>query len=265
MNDQWGISNIATATLTVPHLPVPTCSNVRARAKQGGTKVTLTLKCTGPKGHPFSYGIVSKPSNGKLGKINQRTGKVTYTTHVGFSGSDRVVYNATNSGGSSKAATATVVFPKLGRITSTMTWPDFTAGATSSVVNGLTIKSLPGGAHVKLSCSKGCPIKTQTVALAKHRVCKGKGKKRKCKLVAPKTREPRPHALRRAQAGQGGRQDHRVDDPVGLDRQAVHVHDGQERPAHGEDPDPGPGQHQALSQLLGDPPDGAAALTAPRP
>ena len=187
VSDQWGISNIATATLTVPHLSVPTCSNVRARAKQGGTKVTLTLKCTGPKGHPFTYGIVSKPSNGKLGKINQRTGKVTYTTHVGFSGSDRVVYNATNSGGSSKAATATVVFPKLGRITSTMTWPDFTAGATSSVVNGLTIKSLPGGAHVKLSCSKGCPIKTQTVALAKHRVCKGKGKKRKCKLVAPKS------------------------------------------------------------------------------
>ena len=115
VTDQWGISNIATATLTVPHLSVPTCSNVRARAKQGGTKVTLTLKCTGPKGHPFTYGIVSKPSNGKLGKINQRTGKVTYTTHVGFSGSDRVVYNATNSGGASKAATATVVFPKLGR------------------------------------------------------------------------------------------------------------------------------------------------------
>jgi len=55
------------------------------------------------------------------------------------------------------------------------------------VVNGLIIKNLPGAAHVKLSCSKGCPIKARTLALAKHRVCKGKGHKRKCKLVAPKS------------------------------------------------------------------------------
>ena len=41
--------------------------------------MTVTLKCTGPKGHPFTYGIVSKPGNGKLGKINQSNGKVTYT------------------------------------------------------------------------------------------------------------------------------------------------------------------------------------------
>jgi hypothetical protein len=188
VSDQWGISNIATATLTVPFLPVPTCSNVTARGKKGATKVTVTLKCKGPAGHSFSYGVVSKPSNGKLGKINQSNGKVTYTTHVGFSGSDRFVYNATNSGGSSKAATATIVLPKLGRITSTMTWPtDFGAGATSTVIPALLIKNLPGGAKVKLSCSKGCPIKARTLALAKHRVCTGKGKKRKCKMVVPKS------------------------------------------------------------------------------
>ena len=157
-----------------------------ARGKKGATKVTVTLKCKGPAGHPFTYGIVSKPSSGKLGKVNQSNGKLTYTTHVGFSGNDRFVYNATNSGGSSKAATATIVLPKLGRINSTMTW-DFAPSATSTVVQDMLVKSLPGGAKVRLSCSKGCPIKTQTASLAKHRVCKGKGKKRKCKLVVPKS------------------------------------------------------------------------------
>jgi hypothetical protein len=174
--------------LITPFLPVPNCSNVTAHGKRGATRVTITLKCTGPRGHPFTYGIVSKPGNGRLSKIKQSNGRVTYSTHVGFSGSDRFVYNATDSGGSSRAATATIVLPRLGRITSTMTWPqDFGAGAGSTVIPDLIVKNLPGGATVKLSCSKGCPIKARTVALAKHRVCKGKGKRRKCKMAAPKT------------------------------------------------------------------------------
>jgi hypothetical protein len=186
VGDQWGLSNIATATLHIPFLPVPTCSAVTARGKKAATKVTLTLKCQGPKGHPFTYGIVSQPSNGKLGKINQSNGKVTYSTHVGFSGSDRFVYNATNSGGSSKAAVATIVLPRLGRINSTMTW-DFTPGNSSTTVVDMLVKTVPGGASVKLSCGKGCPIKSHTAALPKHRVCTGKGKKRKCRMAAPKT------------------------------------------------------------------------------
>jgi hypothetical protein len=188
VSDQWGISNIATATLTIPFLPVPKCSNVTAKGKKGATKVTLTLHCTGPKGHRFSYGIVSKPSSGKLGKIKQSNGKVTYTTHVGFSGNDRFVYNATDAGGSSKARTATIVLPRLGRITSTMTWGDFGPGASSTVLPGMLVKSLPGGAKVKLSCNgKGCPVKAATLSLHKKKVCTGKGKKRKCKLAVPKS------------------------------------------------------------------------------
>ena len=174
----------------------------------------MTLKCTGPKGHPFTYGIVSKPSSGKLGKINQTNGKLTYTTHVGFSGTDRFVYNATNSGGSSKTATATIVLPKLGRINSTMTW-DFAPSATSTVVQDMLVKSLPGGAKVRISCSKGCPIKTHTAALAKHKVCKGKGKKRKCRLVVPKSGNLDLTRFVAQQAGQGRVPDHRRDDPAG--------------------------------------------------
>ena len=189
VSDQWGISNIATAVVNVPFLPVPTCSNVTSKGKAGATKVTVTLKCTGPKGHSFSYGIVSKPGNGKLGKINQSKGTVTYTTHIGAQGTDRFVYNATNSGGSSKTATATIKLPFLRQITTPMHW-DFTpTTATFSQINAMSIDRLPGGAKATLSCKakKGtCPISKHTVSVPKHRVCKGKGKKRKCKLVAPK-------------------------------------------------------------------------------
>jgi hypothetical protein len=191
VSDQWGISNIATATLTLPFLPVPTCSNVTARGKAGATKVTVTLKCKGPKGHSFRYGIVSKPGNGKLGKIKQSNGKVTYTTHVGAQGNDRFVYNATDAGGSSKAATATIKLPKLKRITSGMNWDFNPTTATFTQINSLSILALPGGAKATLTCTgkgkSGCPISKHTVSVPKHRVCKGKGKKRKCKLQAPKT------------------------------------------------------------------------------
>jgi hypothetical protein len=189
VSDQWGISNIATAVVNVPFLPVPTCSNVTTKGKAGATRVTLTLKCTGPKGHSFTYGIVSKPGNGKLSKINQSKGKVTYSTHIGAQGTDRFVYNATNAGGSSKTATATIKLPFLRQITTPMHWDFDPTTATFSQINAMSIDRLPGGAKATLSCKakKGtCPISKHTVSVAKHRVCKGKGKKRKCKRVAPK-------------------------------------------------------------------------------
>src|SRR5205807_3178528 len=109
-------------------------------------------------------------------------------THVGFGGKDRFVYNATDSGGSSKTATATIVFPTLFRITSSMNWVFDPTLATQTVVDSMIVKALPGGAKVFLSCpSKGCPIKSHTATVHKHRVCKGKGNKRKCRSVVPTT------------------------------------------------------------------------------
>jgi hypothetical protein len=191
VSDQWGSSNIATATVTVPFLPVPTCSNVTTKGKAGATKLTVTLKCTGPKGHSFSYGIVSKPGNGKLGKINQSNGKVTYTTHIGAQGTDRFVYNANNAGGSSKTATATIKLPKLQRITTGLNWNFQPTAATFTQINSLSILALPGGAKATLTCvgkgKSGCPISKHTVSVPKQRICKGKGKKRKCKRQEPKS------------------------------------------------------------------------------
>ena len=171
----------------MPFLPVPTCSNVTTKGKAGATKLTLTLKCKGPAGHSFSYGIVSKPGNGKLGKINQSNGKVTYTTHIGAQGTDRFVYNATDAGGSSKTATATIKLPQLKRINATMQWDFSTTTATFTKITGqFIVNGVPGGAKVFLSCTgKGCPIAKHTATVPKQRVCKGKGKKRKCKKVEP--------------------------------------------------------------------------------
>jgi hypothetical protein len=187
VSDQWGLSNTATATLNVVMLPVPTCSNVTTKGKAGATRLTITLKCKGPAGHSFTYGIVGKPGNGKLGKINQSNGKVRYTTHIGAQGTDRFVYNATNSGGSSKAATATIKLPRLKRINATMQWNFSTTTATFTRITGqFIVNGVPGGAKVFLSCTgKGCPIAKHTATVPKHRVCKGKGKKRKCRRAEP--------------------------------------------------------------------------------
>ncbi len=187
VSDAWGVSNTGTATISVPAFAAPVCANVSAQGRKGTTNVTVALSCYAPAGVRISYAIVTAPGDGKLGKINQTTGRVTYTAPVGFSGTDRFIYRATDVGGASATATATIVLPKLDRITSTMTWGDFVAGPTSTVMPGMLVKSLPGGAQVKLSCSKGCPIKAQTLVLAKHRVCKGKGKRRHCRLTAPKS------------------------------------------------------------------------------
>ena len=187
VSDTWGVSNTGIATITVPAFAAPVCSNVSAHGRKGATRVTVALSCQAPAGVGISYAIVTAPGDGKLGKVNQSAGRVTYIAPVGFSGTDRFIYRATDVGGASATATATIVLPRLDRITSTMTWGGFLAGPTSTVVPGMLVKSLPGGAQVKLSCTKGCPIKARTLALAKQRVCKGKGKKRHCRLATPKS------------------------------------------------------------------------------
>jgi hypothetical protein len=180
------VSATATAAITVPSFAAPSCANVSAHGHRGATRVTVTLSCHGPSGVPIAYRIVTEPGNGKVGAISQSNGKVTYTTHVGFSGTDRFTYRATDAGGASATATATVILPALGRISSTMTWGAFRPGDAATVLPSMLVKSLPGGATVRLSCTgKGCPIKTRTVSLAKQRVCTGKGKKRHCRRTVP--------------------------------------------------------------------------------
>ncbi|MFL5863223.1 MAG: Ig-like domain-containing protein [Solirubrobacteraceae bacterium] len=183
VTDTWGVSNTGNATIGVPPFAAPVCTNVSAHGRKGATRVSVALSCHGPAGVPIAYAIVTAPGDGKLGHVSQANGRVTYTSPVGFSGTDRFIYRATDVGGASATATATIVLPKLDRITSTMTWGEFRAGPTSTVVPGMLVKSLPAGARVKLSCTRGCPIKARTVVSATHGVCRGTAKKRHCRLV----------------------------------------------------------------------------------
>ena len=187
VSDTWGMSNVGTASVTVPAFAAPVCANVSAHGPKGATRVTVTLSCHAPAGVRMSYAIVTAPGNGKLGTIDQSTGRVTYIAPVGFGGTDRFIYRATDIGGASATATATITLPKLGRITSTMNWDFDPTLPTNTVVNSMIVKGVPGGAKVLLSCNgKGCPIKSHTVAVPKHKVCKGKGKNRRCRSVEPK-------------------------------------------------------------------------------
>ena len=65
------------------------------------TAVVVQLHCTENSTAKLTYAIVSKPTHGTLGAINQTTGKVTYTPEKGYTGGDQFTYKATNAYGSS--------------------------------------------------------------------------------------------------------------------------------------------------------------------
>jgi hypothetical protein len=110
VSDQWGVSNTATATITVPPAP-PNCQNASASTPPGGGTVTITLTCAVPGGIGLSYTIVSGPTHGTLGSVDQTNGQVAYTAQPGYTGSDALAFQATDSGGASNTATVTIGVP----------------------------------------------------------------------------------------------------------------------------------------------------------
>jgi PKD domain/Bacterial Ig domain len=73
--------------------------------------VSVALSCTAPNGAPISYALVSHPSHGGLGALNQAVGTIVYSSPKGFSGSDAFTYVASDSGGTSAPATASITIP----------------------------------------------------------------------------------------------------------------------------------------------------------
>lgn len=174
--DAAGVSNLATVTVTVPP-SAPTCSPVSARSGAGGSAV-VSLSCSAPTGTTTTYGIVSLPQHGALSTIDQTTGTVTYTPAAGFSGIDRFIYEASDAGGVSLPATATVTVvpaprgmppPPLPRINASMLW-DFVSGRGKVRVLSLTVNSVPVGARVEVTCSgRDCPHAFTRVIRARKR------------------------------------------------------------------------------------------------
>jgi hypothetical protein len=100
-----GTSNVSTMHITVNALPA--CQDASATTG-AGNPVDVQLNCSDATGASVTYSIVSEPSHGSLGTINQATGQVAYTPNTGFTGSDSFTYQATSANGTSATATVSL-------------------------------------------------------------------------------------------------------------------------------------------------------------
>ncbi|MCB0877496.1 MAG: hypothetical protein KDC46_00745, partial [Thermoleophilia bacterium] len=94
----------ATVQYTTVSPPAPSCADGSVSV-QAGSSVAVSLACSGVVS---SRSIVSAPTSGSLGAIDQGAGTVTYTAPTGANGSDSFTFAASNAGGSSAAATISV-------------------------------------------------------------------------------------------------------------------------------------------------------------
>jgi hypothetical protein len=159
-SSEGGTGSAASTTLTVVNVPppAPTCPGTVASTPAGGGAVAVTLACSGPAGVALNYAIVSGPAHGSLGAINQTNGQVTYTSQPGFVGTDRFTYRASDAGGSSNTATATITVPAT-KVPAKVT-PLFRLFHSYTTVFSLIVTGVPRGATVQLTCKgRGCAFK----------------------------------------------------------------------------------------------------------
>ena len=93
-----------------PKPPKPSCTGVTANVAHGApTQIQLTCS-----GESFAYVAPSAPAHGTISNFDAATGRLTYTPVAGYSGPDSFTFTASNDGGTSDAAIAsiTVLPPK---------------------------------------------------------------------------------------------------------------------------------------------------------
>jgi Glycine rich protein/Bacterial Ig domain len=108
------ISTDATGVPQIMLTPIPIAPNCAGNALNtlpGGSSVSVVLPCTTPMGLTITYAISGAPRHGSLGQIDQTAGTVKYTPAPGFTGTDSFTFTATNRGGTSGTATATITIP----------------------------------------------------------------------------------------------------------------------------------------------------------
>ena len=125
-NDLWGVEQFTTGNgerliaasdrdyglyifrYTGPLAPErPTCANSGATVPAGGT-VTVALVCTDENGNPLTRQIVSGPSAGTLGPVNQADGTVSYTNTDEAATTDSFRFAANDGAATSAPATVTL-------------------------------------------------------------------------------------------------------------------------------------------------------------
>lgn len=155
--------NSAAPCVQTPPPSPPSCGRQATSTPAGGRSVTVFLPCHGPPGASLTYSIVARPRHGTLGAVDQATGSVTYRPYRNYAGTDQFEYQASDVGGASGPAIATITIPRsLRRLEPTMSWA-FGYFRTYSVVDLMTVYSIPRGARVKISCSgRGCPFRAHS-------------------------------------------------------------------------------------------------------
>ena len=159
------------ATIDVPH----------------NAPVSVPLTCTDRNGDAIQLVPGASPTGGRLGTVNQAGRSVLYEPLTGFSGTDTFTYQGVARGAASAAATITlrvagppttqlspppsvtptpppvvapppVVGPE--RFTVTVEFAFRRSTAKSTTFTALTVKNVPKGATVSVTCKgKGCPAK----------------------------------------------------------------------------------------------------------
>jgi hypothetical protein len=169
----------------------PTCNDVTVTTPAGGGPTSVVLSCTAPAGAQLTYAAVNAPAHGSLSAIEQAGARLTYTPAAGFAGTDSFTYLVSDQWGVSNIATVTSSVPPAPthlekQLRSTVHW---TFGPTLSryaVAQRLIVEAVPSAAKVELSCKpKRCPIKPLVTRVHRRRVCKRKGRKRKCQTITP--------------------------------------------------------------------------------
>jgi hypothetical protein len=85
----------------------PVCEDVAVSTRRS-TPVVVPLTCTDANGNSLTLSIVSGPTRGTLGTINQGRGTVTYTPAGRFRGTDSFTFRANDGAANSAPATATI-------------------------------------------------------------------------------------------------------------------------------------------------------------
>lgn len=110
-------------TLDTNRITKATCATVAASPPSiastsattgAGQPVTVSLLGTDATGAPLTYSVVSGPSHGTLGPINQGAGTVVYTPSPSYTGPDSFTYQITSSNGTSTTAPANITVTPTG-------------------------------------------------------------------------------------------------------------------------------------------------------
>jgi len=103
-SNSGGTSNLATATIDVSP-PPPSCTDV-SNTTAHATPIQIALECTGAGA--LTYELVSEPTGGRITGLDAAAGTLTYRPNASFSGDDSFRYRATNAGGASDPARASI-------------------------------------------------------------------------------------------------------------------------------------------------------------